>query len=311
MKTRSRGVSLLEVLISIFVVSIGLMYLAALLPVAGWNMARANEADRSATCGRAALRDVKVRNLLDRTKWTAPGSTTKPTLLDPLDGAVEFPNCGYATFATGTPLVTIPRVGLSGMPQSVARRVFIAEGALLFVRPENRDERPAMLNDGTGIQPNKGSYSWMVMVAPDDTVSVIVFSKRDHQTPALADIGPENSKPSERVAVAEFTGSVPIDCSLSMPQEPSAARLGTGLSEYLSTRENDWLMLTNGTDFKWYRVVNVANELDNGARLVTLAGPDWTHDKLDLNGDGNLNELQAVICTGVGGVYTQAINRTQ
>ncbi len=299
----------MEVLISIFVVSFVLMGVAALLSVGGWNMARANEADRSATCGRAALRDVKVRNLLDRTKWTAPGSTTTPTLLDPLGSAVEFPNCSYTTFASGTPLVTIPRVSLSAMPRSVARRVFVAEDELVFVRPENRDERPAMLNDGTDTRPNKGSYSWMVMVSPDGSVSVIVFNKRDYQTPDLTDIGPENPKPSERVAVAEFTGSFAIDCSLSMPLEPSAARLGTGINEYLSTRENDWIMLTNGTDCKWYRVVNVANELDNGSRLVTLAGPDWVYDKLDLNGNGNPNEVQAVICTGVVGVYTQSYGK--
>ncbi len=305
MKTRMRGVSLLEVLISIFVLSIGLMGVAALLPVGGFNIAQANKADRSATCGRAALRDIKVRNLLDRTKWTDPGSATTPTLLDPLGMAVEFPYCGYVTFTSGSPLATIPRVGLADMPGSVARRVFIAEDELVFVRPDNQDERPVILNDGTGVRPTKGNYSWMVMVSPDNTVSVVVFYKRDYETLGLADIGPANPAPSERVAIAEFTGRYPIDCSLSMPQEPSSTRLGVGIGEYLNTREHNWIMLTNKEDFVWYRVVSMANELNNNARFVTLDGPDWMHDKLDLNGDGNANELQAVICNGVVGVYTQ------
>ncbi len=345
MNKSRRGVSLLEVLVSMFVLSIGLMGVAALLPVGGFHIAEAGKADRSATCGRAALRDIRIRRMLDRLQsatddpseivemwpWVEPG---KPVLIDPLGSASNAFPYGHAdvTFADGTSGASMARVTLRSaaltdarmielgmsidMPRSVADRIFTWGDDLVFERPENDDERPLQLyqyrNGDSGTDPTKaaikhakGNYSWMVMVSPENVASIIVFYKRDYDVPSLSDIGPDNPKPCERVAVAEFTGRVPTDCSLSMPQEPSAARLGIGISDYLSTRENAWIMLTNGEVFKWYRVTSVANELDNAARLVTLAGPDWMHDKLDLNGDGAENELQAVICSGVVGVYTR------
>ncbi len=303
MKNRN-GVSLMEVLISIFVLSIGLMGVAALLPAGGFNIAKTNEADRSASCGRAALRDIKIRNLLDQTKWTAPGSSGKPTLIDPLGPNTNFPYCSYATFPSGSPVISISRVGLTSTPN----RIFIAEDDLVFVKPENDDERPVLLNDGTGTQPTKGDYSWMFMVSPDNRVSVVVFHRRNFSPPLnLSDVGPNNPKPSERVVVAEFGGQQPIDVELSMPQNPSITQLGIGLDEYLDVRKNSWVLLTNGIQFVWYRVVAVANELENGKRLVSFAGADWAGTKLDLDGDGIANELQAVVCDGVVGVYSQPL----
>ncbi len=345
MKDNRCGVSLMEVLISMFVLSIGLMGVAALLPVGGFHIAEASKADRSATCGRAALRDIRIRRMLDRLQsatddpseivemwpWVEPG---KPVLIDPLGSASNAFPYGHAdvTFADGTSGASMARVTLRSaaltdarmievgmsidMPRSVADRIFTWRDDLVFEQGENEGDRPQQFyqyRDGqsgtdhtrAAVKSSRGNYSWMVMVSPENVASVIVFYKRDYDVSALADIGPDNPKPCERVAVAEFTGRYPTDCSLSMPQEPSAARLGIGVSDYLSTRENEWIMLTNGETFKWYRVTSVANELDNAARRVTLQGPDWQHDKLDLNGDGKTNELQAVLCNGVVGVYTQ------
>ena len=60
-----RGVSLLEVLAAIGVLSIGLLGLAALLPIGRYTIAEATKADRAGHCGRAALRNVVVRRMLD------------------------------------------------------------------------------------------------------------------------------------------------------------------------------------------------------------------------------------------------------
>ena len=57
--------SLLEVLAAIGVLSIGLLGLAALLPIGRYTIGEATKADRAGQCGRAALRDVIVRRMLD------------------------------------------------------------------------------------------------------------------------------------------------------------------------------------------------------------------------------------------------------
>lgn len=62
--SRRRGVTLMEVLISIFVLSIGMLGVAALIPVGRWTLVETGKADRAGACGRAAMREVKARRML-------------------------------------------------------------------------------------------------------------------------------------------------------------------------------------------------------------------------------------------------------
>jgi hypothetical protein len=63
------GLSLLEVLISIFVVAIGLLSLMSLLPAAKSVLADAAEADRTAACGAAGLRMAEAYGLQNPNSW--------------------------------------------------------------------------------------------------------------------------------------------------------------------------------------------------------------------------------------------------
>ena len=51
--------------------SVGLLGLAALIPVGRFAMVEAGKSDRAAACGRAGLRDIKIRGMLDPTTWAA------------------------------------------------------------------------------------------------------------------------------------------------------------------------------------------------------------------------------------------------
>ncbi len=59
--TPRHGLSLLEVLISIFVISVGLMSLAMLIPAGAIAIGEANKSDRSGACGRSAMREASAR----------------------------------------------------------------------------------------------------------------------------------------------------------------------------------------------------------------------------------------------------------
>lgn len=74
------GVSLLEVLISIFVIMVGLLGIAAVIPVGRYTMVEIAKADRSGACGRAATRDVKVRAMVDPYQWLQPSYAAFPNL---------------------------------------------------------------------------------------------------------------------------------------------------------------------------------------------------------------------------------------
>ena len=59
-----RGVSLMEVLIGTFVLSVGLLGLAALIPVGRFAIVETAKSDRAGACGRAALRDMQVCQMI-------------------------------------------------------------------------------------------------------------------------------------------------------------------------------------------------------------------------------------------------------
>ena len=69
------GLSLLEVLVSIGILTIGLVGLAMLIPAGKLQLVATNKSDRTGACGRAGMREVKVRRMLDATGWsTSPAS---------------------------------------------------------------------------------------------------------------------------------------------------------------------------------------------------------------------------------------------
>jgi len=69
---RRAGVSLLEVLIAMFVITIGLLSVASLIPTGHFAVVKSTEADRAAACGRAAVSEVVTRNMLDWNAWRWP-----------------------------------------------------------------------------------------------------------------------------------------------------------------------------------------------------------------------------------------------
>lgn len=67
---RRSGISLLEVLISIFVLVVGILGLAALIPIGRFDVQEAGKIDRGAALGKQAQRELRLRGLLDaRNEW--------------------------------------------------------------------------------------------------------------------------------------------------------------------------------------------------------------------------------------------------
>jgi len=77
-----RGISLMEVLISMFVLTVGLLGVAALIPAGRHEIVEAAKLDNASMVGRAAFRDMQVRGFLNPAGWnTFPGLWT--TVYDP------------------------------------------------------------------------------------------------------------------------------------------------------------------------------------------------------------------------------------
>ncbi len=93
-----RGISLMEVLISMFVLTVGLLGVAALIPAGRHEIVEAAKLDNASMVGRAAFRDMQVRGFLNPAKWVAyPTGWT--AVYDPTNAANPF--TGYDSHAAG------------------------------------------------------------------------------------------------------------------------------------------------------------------------------------------------------------------
>lgn len=81
-RAQRHGISLLEVLISIFVMTVGLLGLAALIPIGRFEVQEAAKLDRGATLAKQAQRELLIRGLLDPSQWVMYDDERNPAYND-------------------------------------------------------------------------------------------------------------------------------------------------------------------------------------------------------------------------------------
>ena len=85
------GFSLLEVLIAMFILTVGMLGIAAVVVIGNMSAMRALIADRTAVVGRDALSEVRVRDWLDPVRWvTVQGSPVVSSRDQPLPVGESF-----------------------------------------------------------------------------------------------------------------------------------------------------------------------------------------------------------------------------
>jgi hypothetical protein len=203
-----RAISLIEVLISMFVLMIGLLGVAAMIPAGRFEVLQGAKVDHSTMVGRAAFRDLKIRGYLNPNNWnvfdsvantlTGVGVSGVPTManssnnvtpcivIDPLSlGAGtgfnnDFPN-GVSTMPYMRRIVPFALATVSQQNiASVADPVFRSGDDLLFTPNSSKDFPPTQqwFKD-TSSPPNNvrrlsdGNYSWLATVVTNPTSSAL------------------------------------------------------------------------------------------------------------------------------------------
>lgn len=295
-----RGITLLEVLVSIFILTFGLLGVAALIPIGKLALVQTNIADRTGACGRAAMREVEVRRMLNPGHWCdATGTTVAPPgafALDPMYFAVNdmLPSLGGV----------MPRLTFTGLFDTVpaapptqadldliADRIFRWNDDLIFTQAKDITVAADRINGERPVPmgASEGNFSWFLTVCPspsdvalnvpvalrrDYTVSVVVCHKRDFAE-------------GEHVSTVNFLGGVTYGGgTVELISNP-------GIIEHIQT--DRWVLLVGGAVARWYRVVGVGNA---DSPYVTLVGPDW---------DGGATPTMVVV-EGVTGVYTTNVH---
>ncbi|MBR4750948.1 MAG: prepilin-type N-terminal cleavage/methylation domain-containing protein [Thermoguttaceae bacterium] len=204
---RRRGLTLIEIMSAILVLSIGLVGVLAAIPFGGFRLAQMNEADNSSLVGRDAVRLMKANGWANPENWflvlktgavitspTNPNSVrddgtlnlTYPFIVDPLSDARVgnrylpdyFPIGAQTFFTKVTPNLGSKPYGFysSGYLDARFERVFylpddIASG--YDVTEDDTQFRPFIETEddvvlGVGETPAfTGRYSWMATVYPE------------------------------------------------------------------------------------------------------------------------------------------------
>lgn len=138
-----RGISLVEILMSIGVATIGLLGVATLIPVAQYAAMQGTRADRMTWVGRRALDEFRIRGLDNPLNWVSTPVTGDPTSTAavPLSQVGELPGPDVtASAAQYIALVNGPRFGPISYPLDAL--LIDPLGAAFFGEQGNTQTRP-------------------------------------------------------------------------------------------------------------------------------------------------------------------------
>ncbi len=111
-RLRRRGITLTEVLISMFVLMIGLLGVAAMIPAGRHEILEGTKIDNATAVGRAAFRDLKIRGYLNPANWDN-GSGVANTLYNPLTRQFAVTSMTKNDIFNVTPAAVIDPLGLT------------------------------------------------------------------------------------------------------------------------------------------------------------------------------------------------------
>ncbi|MGE3407764.1 MAG: hypothetical protein AB7I37_13180 [Pirellulales bacterium] len=287
--TNRRGITLLESLFAIFVAAIGILSLAALLPVGKFLITQAEHSDRGAAVAEAAMQELINRGLVATANQVG---ATDMIVLDPWflsrqpnPAAPEIMSFPYDSSATssnylngGTPPLlprwtVVPAFStLSGQAahREAADRVFTSHDDQIMTEVAAVGQRPQALPTTGASSVYQGDYSWLATITPAlsqrftaktmFTVQVAVFHKREPLPPVDAQV----KTPSERIVLADIFGTGVGGGSVQF-------RVPAGTNnDFLKLKTNQWVMLVG------YEAIGTAINPYNGATIPSVTTPAGT-----------------------------------
>jgi len=186
---RRAGISLIEVLVSIFILAVGLLSIAALLPVGQSEVGKAEIDERKAIVAQNAYRSFRTRGMANPANWFHVNFKSnpqdipfnQPLFLDPTWYS-ENPinNTRVPQGGGGLPFLRLTLKGqpIGNTPQyaltpAAAEAIFASRDEILFDPSTEIDDPPLLRNDQDttpGGNPLRrqfaGNYSWMAMLQP-------------------------------------------------------------------------------------------------------------------------------------------------
>lgn len=287
---RKTGVTLLEVLFAIAIVTIGILGVMGTLVLAGRQAADGARLDGADRLGRNAIREFDARGFnravgLQGT-WATVPIDGRAYCLDPLYVAANGTASPASWFPAYDP-ATIPgarmhRVSVRRFPGNqslsplppigfpLAESIFTAKDDLVISFPSDRT-LPPVQHYGAGAEARSfdGVFSWFATIQGRSyrqgaaTLHVVVCYRRDLYDPAA-----ERLVNVERIDDEPPAGPLPADISQRGSHWKIAVRPGQPASD-LDCRSGDWALITGLVGgrvlFQWHRILNSESVLPAGS----------------------------------------------
>ena len=183
---RRSGITLMEVLISIGILSIGLGSVVALIPAGGSQAKKTVIEDRRGAMGAGAIADVVNYGMINPATWSTIPTAPYRVVIDPI-GNSSFPS------ATGLTAINVSNITAGS---NVANLVFSAADDVddtTKADPTTEPPVPRRTSDNAR-RLSEGGYSWLATLVPTGTaspsqfytLSVVEFYRRPPPASALS-----------------------------------------------------------------------------------------------------------------------------
>ena len=264
-QSQRRGITILEVLISIGILAVGLASVLALLPAGGSQARKAMVEDRRTTLGENALADFQARGFLNPMNWS--GSAYPPVIIDPLGKSA-----GVQVVPTGMTLVDV-----SGLTSSaLADYAFRGADDLVFTIPDNEDLAPVPGIQGNARRLTEGNFSWLATIVPLTTgtspfqrLSVVEFYRRSFDT------APSSSSLQLAGSFSGPMGTISGNPTLSIDKDTFKSFFPTG----------GVVLVTTGTSsFEWRRILMAAPTYTSDETALTSIDLTFNQDVTGASG---------------------------
>jgi hypothetical protein len=250
------GVTLLEVLIAIGVMAVGLMGMAALIPLGRMELAEAEKLDNASAVGRAAFRDLTVRGYLRPEMWVSPmnartvvGPTSNTDVYSPATSVAQTGR--HYKDTTQPDLIGPPYAPLVIDPLMIAPKFFgETVGLATLVSGETQHRQHVRVFPYTIGMPGVGA-AW-----PEATAPKIARVTLRSIPPAMAGAQP-NQAPSFATTMRFDSASRFFRADNDLTMQPPEDKMANPVQEFAVTQTNfSNLTLTPSDGISFERRVN-------------------------------------------------------
>lgn len=302
-----RGISLMEVLISIGILSIGLLSVLALIPAGRSQMSKASSLDRTTSLAVNAAADFINRGFARPAGWTNSNPGTRFVVFDPMESNSFWPT---ATIPTISPRIDAATTGTGAaiLFSGTAATAVAIRGLLMrseddlrySADPLGEDDLPVpkwSVSGSSGRHAFDGAYSYLATLSGTSsswtageykTLTIVTFARRDTSVPPIA-LSPTTAPNADGSWTVDKT-NLPDDSALKDLVKPGAMILFKSSDGFPA----------------WYRVL-LASDMTDPA-----ASADWKLGLTCENGDPATSNVKNLVYLFPGAVgSTQLLIRLE